>query len=208
MDPPPDGLRIRRTSAEDIPRLVEIHRAALGGALTVLGPRVIDRYYRRGLEDSGTLLLTAELPTIGVAGFLELVLHESGVARRFEPSDRVVVLGAALRHPLTAGLLLVRRRDGFAIASDDAAFLRFFAVDSRTRGRSIGAMLLGSAAQVATAAGKGAIETATTDRRLLRHYERRHGGTALRSWGVGPSSSTLVRMPLPLPSGPQARPGQ
>jgi GNAT superfamily N-acetyltransferase len=137
-----------------------------------------------------------------VAGFLELALQESSMLRRFEGSDRIVLLGAALRHPLTTARFWGRRRDGFAVASDGAAFLRFFAVDPRARGRSIGALLLGSAGRTAAAAGKDAIETATTNQRLLRHYEARYGGTVLRSWGVGPSSSVSIRMPLPFPSDP------
>ena len=192
------SVRVRKASRADVPRLVEIHTSGLGGALTTLGPRVVARYYERGLDRQDGLLLVADLPSLGVIGLAELDLQDVGLLERFRLRDAFLLALSSLQRPSTAARLMLRRKDGFAVPSQRAAFLRFFAVESHARGRGIGTAMLEAAAEAAEMAGCETIETATTNLRLIAHYEKRFDATVVRRWKGGGLDSTLLRLPLPL----------
>ena len=195
----PGSLNVREAAPPDIDRLVELHMTTLSGGLAALGARAIRRYYSRAMTDSGSLLLVATGEHASVAGLIELELHQRGMLERHGGIDRLVFAGFASRRLVTAARMFVRGRDGFARPSPDAAFLRFFAVEPLARGHGIGGILLRAASHQAEAAGLRAIETATTNRRLIDHYRRQLAATVLRSWGHEPARSFLIRIPLPLP---------
>lgn len=202
----PESLHVREAVPPDVDRLVELHMTTLSGGLAALGERAVRRYYSRAMTDPGSLLLVATGTQTSIAGLIELELHQRGMLERHGAIDRLVFAGFASMQPSAAVRLFVRGRDGFARPSADAAFLRFFAVESRVRGRGTGGILLRAASHHAEAAGLRAIETATTNRRLIDHYRRRLGATVVRSWGLEPDRLFLIRMPLPLPE--QAPRGQ
>ena len=58
--------------------------------------------------------------------------------------------------------------------------------------------MLEVAARAAEVVGHDTIETATTNSRLIAHYEKRFDATVIRSWTGGGPDSTLLRLPLPL----------
>jgi GNAT superfamily N-acetyltransferase len=194
---PPD---IREADPDDLGGIVELHIATLGGGLTALGPRAVRRYYARSLRDTGSRLLVAGSPAGTIAGLLELELEQRGMLERHGMIDRLVFAACAARRPRAAVRLLVRGRDGFGRASTDAAFLRFFAVPAGARGLGTGAAMLRTAAHLAEEVGLRAIETATSNDRLIAHYELRYNGRVVRSWGSGRERSCLIRLALPLPA--------
>lgn len=195
---------IRPARIEDVEDLTQLHCSSLRGILSELGPTVVRRYYKRAAIDPGALLLVAEQQHAGVVGLLEVELHRRGMFSRHGFVDIVYFLANGILRPHTLLRALVLGRDGFGSPSHDAGFLRFFAISEPFRGLGIGSLMLQYAAERTLSAGMTAIETATSNTRLLAYYQTAFGGERLGARWDRPSSAVSIRITLPLP-GPSGR---
>lgn len=198
-DPAIDG--VRALTVESLPDVVEIHREAFPeSAMTLLGKRVVDRYYRwqfigphplpfaAGVWREGTLqgFVFGGVRRGAVSGFARRFLstvivgaltHPAGAKKLIGPKVVPVLRFMVRRTPQTSSPAVVepaRATSPVAPASAPSLGVLSIAVARRARGTGAATELLVAAEQEARRSGFSQMHLTvdTTNARALRFYER------------------------------------
>jgi glycosyltransferase involved in cell wall biosynthesis/ribosomal protein S18 acetylase RimI-like enzyme len=172
----PTAGMVRPARLDDVAAIVGLHTARIGdGFLVSLGPRFLERLYRRLIRSRDAFVLVADHDQ-HVGGFVAVADDTGGFYREFLLRDGVPATAAALGAMAQApGRVWETLRYGTG-SSDDLprAEVLAIAVAEQAEGRGVGGALVAAAQEQLRQRGIGAarVVTAADNAAALRMYER------------------------------------